>query len=185
MPLTPFHVLPAASVYLLFFRRLNGLAFFFGTLLIDIEPILYMFFGVGYPQISLLFGGFARLGYHMITHNPFTIVILVAPAMLLLTKLVEFAGQGLLLKILSGVEWINYSWKQTYLSALFDAFLHLGWDLTMHEDINLGFPFVSVPNPFLNSLDWSLILEIGLIMILPAYFIGKRLNRGNPFKKLP
>ncbi len=185
MPITPFHMVPATAVYLMFFRRLNGLAFFFGTLLIDLEPIFYWFFWVGYPQIPLLFGGFARQGLHMITHNPFSVVFLVAPAMVLLTKLVELSTRGLLLEIFSGAEWIKYSWKQTYLSAVSGAFLHLGWDLTVHDDINLGFPFVDIPNPFISLQASSIILQISLIMILPAYFIGKRLGKGSPFKKLP
>lgn len=185
MPLTPLHVLPGTTVYFLFFRRLNGLAFFFGTLLIDLEPLLYMFFRVDYPNVPLLLGGFAHHGLHMITHNPFSIVFLVAPAMVLLTRLVEFSTRGLLLEVFSGAEWINYSWKQTYLSALFGATLHLGWDLTMHDDINLAFPFVNIGNPFVNWQAFSLIFQISLIMILPAYFVGKRINGGSPFKKLP
>lgn len=185
MPPTPFHVIPATAVYFLFFRRLNGLAFFFGTLLIDLEPVLYWFFSVDYPQIPLLFGGFARQGLHMITHNPFSVVFLVAPTMLLLTKFVESTARGFLLEIFSGAEWIKYSWKQTYLSALCGGFLHLGWDVTMHYDINLGFPFVNIPNSFVNPQAFWLIFQVSLIMILPAYFIGKRINGGSPFKKLP
>jgi hypothetical protein len=41
MPLTPFHVFPAGTIYLLTYRYLHGLAFFLATLLIDIEPALY------------------------------------------------------------------------------------------------------------------------------------------------
>jgi len=169
----------------MFFRRLNGLAFFFGTLLIDLEPILYLFFNIDYPQIPLLFGGFARQGLHMVTHNPFSIVFLVVPAMVFLTKLVELAGRSLLLEIFSGAQWIRYSLKQTYLAAFFGAFLHLGWDLTMHFDVNLGFPFVNINNPFVNLQVFSLVLQVSLIMIVPAYFIGKKLSGGSPFKKLP
>lgn len=185
VPVTPFHIIPATAAYLLFFRRLNGLAFFFGSFLIDLEPVLYLFFGVDYPQVPLLFGGFARQGLHMITHNPFSVALLVAPAMVLLAKFVELSMRGFLLEIFSDAEWINYSWKQTYLSALFGAFLHLGWDLTMHLDINLGFPFVDIANPFVSTQAFSLILQVSFIMILPAYFVGKRISVGNPFKKLP
>jgi len=169
----------------MFFRRLSGLAFFLGTLLIDLEPVLYLFFSINYPQIPLLFGGFARQGLHMVTHNPFSIVFLVAPAMVLLTKLVELTARGALFQIFSGAEWINYSLKQTYLSALCGASLHLGWDLTMHEDINVGFPFVHIRNLFINDQAFLIIPLVSFIMILPAYFLGKRLNQGSPFKKLP
>ena len=183
--MTPLHVFPATAVYLLFFRRLNELAFFLGTLLIDLEPVLYWVFSIDFPQIPLLLGGFAPQGLHMITHNPFSIIFLVAPAMVLLAKIVESTSRGFLFQIFSGAEWIEYSWKQTYLSALFGAFLHLGWDLTMHYDINLGFPFVNIPNPFVSLQAFYVILSVSFIMILPVYFIGKRINKTSPFKKLP
>ncbi len=185
MPVTPFHIIPGVAVYFLFFRRLNGVAFFFGTLLIDLEPVTYLFFNMDYPQIPLLLGGFATQGLHMITHNLFSVVFLVAPAMVLLTKLTELTAKGSLLQIFPSAEWINYSWKQTYFSALFGAFLHLGWDLTVHYDINLGFPFVNIPNQLVNAQAFSIILQASILMILPAYFIGKRMNKSSPFKKLP
>jgi len=164
---------------------LNGLVFFLGTFLIDLEPFLYLFFNIHFPEIPLLFGGYARQGLHMITHNPFSVVFLVTPTAFLLVMLTEFNARGFLHKIFSGAEWINYSWKQTYVSALFGAFLHLGWDLTMHYDINLGFPFVDIRNPFISYQAFYVILLGSLVLMLPAYFIGKRLNRGSPFKKLP
>ncbi len=102
-----------------------------------------------------------------------------------LTKLTELTAKGSLLQIFSRAEWINYSWKQTYFSALFGAFLHLGWDLTVHYDINLGFPFVNIPNQLVNAQAFSIILQASILMILPAYFIGKRMNKSSPFKKLP
>jgi len=185
MPVTPFHLIPTATVYFLFFRHLNGLAFFSGSLLIDLEPVLYWFFSPPYPQIPLLFGGLTPQGLHMITHNPFSVIFMVAPAMVLLAKLVELTARGFLLGLLPGARWTDYSWRQTYLSALFGAFLHLGWDLTMHSDINLGFPFVSILNPFINFQAFTIILQVSFIMILPAYFIGKRINKDSPFKKLP
>jgi len=185
MPVTPLHVFPAVAVYFLLYRRLNGVAFFFGTLLIDLEPILYMIFGVNIPQVPLLLGGFARQGLHMITHNPFSIIILIAPAMLLLAKLVEVAGRKALTGLMPRTEWIRYSLTQTYMSAMLGAFLHLGWDLTMHADINLGFPFIDVRNPLINGQALSLIFQISLVMIPSAYFVGRKINAGSPFRKLP
>jgi len=55
----------------------------------------------------------------------------------------------------------------------------------MHYDINFGFPFLDIPNPFISFQAFSIILLASFAMILPAYFIGKRLNTGSPFKKLP
>jgi len=184
VPLTPFHLFPALPVYFVFYRRLNGLAFFMSTLLIDLEPVIYMFLGVPFPTVPLLLGGFARQGYHMLTHNPFSVLVIVGPAIFMLTKFLEL-GKPLLLEIFSGAEWVNYSWKRTYLSALLGSFLHLGWDVTMHRDINLGFPFVDIRNPLLNPSAASMILIVSLVLILPTYFVGKKINGGSPFKKLP
>ena len=185
MPVTPFHIFPAIDVYLLFYRRLNGLAFLFGTLLIDLEPVIYLLFGVPFPHVQLLLGGFARQGPHMITHNPFSIVVLIAPSMALLAKLTESTGRRTLNALSPGAEWIHYSWVHTYLSALLGGFLHLGWDVTMHFDINLGFPFIDFLNPFINWQAYSIIYLISLVMIPIAYIIGKRINMGSPFRKLP
>jgi len=143
-----------------------------------------MFLGIPFPTVPLLFGGVARQGLHMITHNPFSIVAIVGPAIFMLTKFLEL-GKPLVLKILPSVEWVDYSWKRTYLSVLLGCFLHLGWDVTVHEDINLGFPFVDLGNPFSNPDATSMILRVSLVLIIPAYFVGKRINRGSPFKKLP
>lgn len=184
VPVTPFHVVPTATVYFLFFRRLNGLAFFLGSLLIDLEPVLYMFFSVRF-QFQLLLGGFAQQGPHMITHNPFSAVLLVAPVMVVVAKAVELASRGLMQGVFPDIHWVKYSWKATYLSALTGAFLHLGWDLTMHFDINLGFPFIDLPNPFINAAATALILYVSLALMLPAYLIGKKINTGDPCRKLP
>lgn len=163
---------------------MNGLAFFMGTFLIDLEPFIYMFLGVPFPTVPLLFGGFARQGYHMITHNPFSILIIVGPAIFMLTKFLEL-GKPLLLETLKNAEWVKYSRKCTYLSVLLGGFVHFGWDVTMHWDINLGFPFLDVANPFVNSAATSMIFWFSLVLILPTYFVGKKINGGSPFKKLP
>jgi len=184
VPLTPFHLLPAVPVYFALYRRLNGLAFFLGTFLIDLEPVIYVLLGVPFPTVPLLFGGWASQGYHMLTHSPFSIVVIIAPTMLLLTKFLEL-GKSFWLEIFPGVEWVYYSWKRTYLSALLGSFVHLGLDVTMHLDINLGFPFVDVGNPFVNFSALSMIFFVSLVLILPMYFVGKKINGGSPFRKLP
>ena len=184
MPLTPFHVFPASTVYLLTYRYLHGLAFFLSTFLIDIEPVLYMIFGVPLPRVPLLFGGYTSAGLHMITHNPFAVIVLITPVMTVLAKLLEL-GKPFWLEIFRGAEWVNYSWGKTYFSALAGGFLHLGWDLTMHGDINLGFPFISLPNPFVNHTVLAIIGIVSAALILPSYLVGKKINRGSPFKKLP
>jgi hypothetical protein len=184
MPLTPFHVFPAGTVYLLTYRYLHGLAFFLATFLIDIEPMLYMIFGVPQPRVPLLFGGYAPASLHMITHSPFAVIVLVAPAMTVLAKLLEL-GKPFWLEIFEDAEWISYSWARTYLSALAGGFLHLSWDLTMHGDINLGFPFTSLPNPFVSYTVLAVIGMASVALILPSYFVGKKINGGSPFRKLP
>lgn len=184
MPLTPFHLFPAGVVYLLFYRRLHGLAFFLATVLIDLEPILYWILGFPKGNFPLLFGGHASFSLHGLIHNPFGIFLILAPSVAVLAKLLEL-GRTFWLQIFSNAEWINYSWKLTYFSAVLGGFIHLGWDATMHRDINFGFPFTRIANPFINSQVAIWIGILSLAPILLAYFIGTKINGGNPFRKLP
>jgi len=110
-----------------------------------------MVFGVDIPTVPLVFGGFAPQGLHVITHNPFSIIVILAPGTMLLAKLTELARRGVLRVLFADAEWIKYSLAQTYLSAMFGAFLHLGWELTMHQDVDLGFPCFCVQNPFISG----------------------------------
>lgn len=184
MPLTPFHVFPAGTVYLSTYRYLHGLAFFLAAFLEDIEPALYMVFGVSQQRVPLLFGGYTPAGLHMFTHNPFAVIVLIAPAMTVLAKLLEL-GKPFWSTIFKDAEWINYSWATTYLSALAGGFLHLDWDLVMHTDINLGFPFINLSNPFVNYTVLATVGMASVALILPSYFVGRKFNRGSPFQKLP
>ena len=184
MPITPFHLFPAGVVYLLFYRRLHGFAFFLATSLIDLEPILYWVSGFPKGSFPLLLGGYAPYDLHALIHNPFGIFLILAPSMALLAKFLEL-GKPLWLQIFSNAEWMNYSWKQIYFSAVLGGIIHLGWDATMHTDINFGFPFINITNPFINSQVASWIGILSFVFILPAYFIGTKINGGNPFRKLP
>jgi len=53
------------------------------------------------------------------------------------------------------------------------------------SDIHLGFSFIDVRNPFVNSNALSMIFWVSLVLILLTYFVGKKINEGSPFKKLP
>jgi hypothetical protein len=184
MPLTPFHLFPAGVVYFLFYRRLHGLAFFLATVLIDLEPILYWLLGFPAGGFPLLFGGYASFGLHALIHNPFGIFFVLAPLVAVLAKGLELRKNFWLL-FFPDAEWVSYSWKRTYFSAVLGAMLHLGWDSTMHGDINLGFPFVLVANPFKSGQATVWIGVLSFVMILPAYLIGRKINGGDPFRKLP
>lgn len=184
MPLTPTHLLPAGVIYFLSYRRLHGFAFFLATVLIDLEPILYWLSGFPEGSFPLLLGGSIPLSFHAFTHNPFGIFLVVAPLITVFSKLLE-SGKPLWLDMFPNAEWISYTWKSTYLSALLGAVIHLGWDATMHSDINFGFPLVRIANPFINNAAAFWIGALSLASILPAYFIGTKINGDNPFRKLP
>jgi len=184
MPSTPLHILPSSTVYLLAYRYLHGIAFYLATFLIDVEPALHVIFDIPPLKIPMLLGGHTMMGAHTITHNPMGIIILIAPAMTVLAKLLE-RGKPFWLKIFKGADWTDYPWKRTYLSALIGGFLHLGWDVTMHEGINLGFPFIYTPNPLRSEAAFYFLGIFSLLLILPSYIIGKKINKGSPFRKLP
>jgi hypothetical protein len=184
MPLTLFHLLPASVVYFLFYRRLHGLAFFLATVLIDLEPIIYWLSGFPEGSFPLLFGSYVSFKLHALIHNPFGTLIVLAPLSAVLAKVLEYK-KTFWLMFFPDAEWISYSLKLTYFSAVLGAMIHLGWDSTMHHDINFGFPFVRIINPFINDRATVWIGILSLVLILPAYFIGKKINGGNPFRKLP
>ena len=39
--------------------------------------------------------------------------------------------------------------------------------------------------PFVNHTVLAMIGMVSVALILPSYFVGKKINRGSPFKKLP
>ncbi|MFB0567028.1 MAG: hypothetical protein ACETVM_00380 [Candidatus Bathyarchaeia archaeon] len=184
MPVTPFHLLPASMGYLLFYRRLHGLAFFLATVLIDLEPIVYLVLSFPEDSFPLLFGGRMPMSPHAFTHNPFGIFFIVVPLVTILARFLEL-GKPLWLQIFPDAEWFNYSWKLTYFSAVLGSFLHLGWDTTMHGDINFGFPFIRIANSFQSNETAIWIGILSLALILPAYFIGTKINGSSSFRKLP
>lgn len=185
MPVTPLHLIPALALYFPFSRRIHSLAFFAATLLIDVEPTLYLVFHIPIPQIPLLFfDGDTPVGLHTITHNPFGIVLIVAPAMTILSKILE-ETKRFGLTILKNSRGINYPARTIYLSALLGASLHLSWDLTMHLDINLAFPFYYISNPFVNLYVLDMFWNISLITLPLSLILSLKINHGHPFKKIP
>ena len=172
MPVTPLHVLPTLAAYLLVSKRVHLFAFFSAALLIDVEPMLYLLFGVPVPKIPLLLGG-ESTGVHAITHNPFAIIILVAPSMTILAKALERVKR-FWLTVFRDAVWVNRSIRSIYFSALLGAVLHLGWVLTMHHDINLAFLIYSVPNPFINQQSLDLIWNLSLLAIPLALMLNAR-----------
>jgi hypothetical protein len=184
VPITPLHLFPAGVVYFLFYRRLHGIAFILASVLMDTEPILYLISGFPQGSFPLLLGGYVPMSFHAFTHNPSAILLGVAPLITILAKSLELA-KPLWLQIFPDSEWINYSWKLAYLSAVLGGFIHLGWDSTMYSDVNFGFPFTGISNPLRSSQSAIWIGILSLVLIVPAYFVGKRINDGNPFRKLP
>ena len=182
MPVTPLHVLPTLAAYLLASKRVHLFAFFSAALLIDVEPMLYLLFGVPVPKIPLLLGG-ESTGVHVITHNPFAIVILIAPSMPVLAKALE-RMKIFWLAVFHDAVWVNRSIRSTYFSALLGAFLHLGWDLTMHQDVNMAFPIYSLPNPFINQQSLDLIWNLSLLAV-PVALMLNAMRRESLLKTVP
>lgn len=183
MPFTPLHLLPALAFYFIFFRKIHSFAFFSATLLIDIEPALYIIFNVPIPQIPLIFGGYNPDGLHIVTHNFFGIVLIVAPAISILAKILE-KKRKFWLRILRNARWVDYPLKTVFLSALLGAFIHLGWDLTINEDINMAFPFFYMPNIFVNHQVLDLVWNSSLVVIALSFIFSLKL-RESPFRKVP
>jgi hypothetical protein len=178
MPLTPLHLLPALAVYFVIQKRINLFAFMAGTLLIDIEPLVYSII-VPEFSFSLLDGTSIYLGLHTITHNPCGVLFIVGPVMgwvgLLLQRWRKIASFFLGNSKRGGA-------KVAYFSAVTGGFLHVGWDVTMHLDINLAFPFFQLGNPFVSDF-WLDAVFIASLIALPISLIVGRIITGEfPFE---
>lgn len=151
MPLTPFHLGP---ILLLFSLVLSSdlLALFLGGTLMDIEGLAYYAFNA-YPTP------------HGVLHS------------ILGATLVGMVGAVLAYELRSA---FDEKWKKIadfetlILSGLFGAYMHIGLDAFMHEDLNLLWP-MKYWNPLLNQVpDLTLHEFCVAAFILGLFILGIR-----------
>jgi membrane-bound metal-dependent hydrolase YbcI (DUF457 family) len=132
MPFTPYHLGPALFFGLLFLSFLDFPTFLAANVVVDIEPLLIMVFGLPYPLHgffhSLLGGTLVALPLSFVMHK-------------IRNKITPFLS---FFKIEQQV-----SYKKILAAALSGIYLHILLDSVSYSDIQPFFP--SSYNPFLNT----------------------------------
>lgn len=129
MPFTLFHFGPALFFGVLFFRKIYLPAFVAGNVIVDLEPLAVLLFGLDYPLHGffhsfaggILAGGILAAGIFFLDGK--------------IQKLMNFFD----LKQ-------NFSNTTVLLSSIFGVWVHILFDSTLYTDINPFFPLDI--NPF-------------------------------------
>ncbi|MHA2357166.1 MAG: metal-dependent hydrolase [Candidatus Heimdallarchaeaceae archaeon] len=145
MPFTPLHFGFGLFLYsvLLF---LDPIALLLGTIMIDIEPIVYIIFGAG--------------SLHGIFHSMLGVFVLLLPTTLIswgchkLFKLEKYLG--------------NFNWIIALISSFLGLFSHVFFDSIIYPEMMLFYPF-SKETGFLFNL-WS--IEIDYYILGVMFCIG-------------
>ena len=132
MPLTPFHLGPGLLIGLLFLSFIDFPTFLVASVIVDVEPILVLFFDLDYP----LHGFFhSFLGGTLVA---FLLAAVMSKIRDSLSPLLSFFK----LKRKS-------SFKNIVLASLSGIYIHILLDSQMHRDIQPFYPLDF--NPFLSS----------------------------------
>jgi len=150
LPFTPFHLGPGLLVGLLLLRFLDLPAFLVASVILDVEPLLVLFFHLDAPL-----HGF----FHSFLGGTVAAVLLIAvmsPTRAALSPLLSF------FKIKQ-----NTSFRKLSLASLSGIYLHILLDSGMHRDIRPFYPLDI--NPFLHS---STLLGLDVTMMCVWCFLG-------------
>ncbi len=132
MPLTPFHLGPALLIGLILLRYLDFPTFLIANIIVDIEPILVLFFRLDYPLHgffhSFLGGSIAA----------FLLAVVMSKIRKPISPLISF------FKIEQEI-----SFKKILAASLIGVFLHILLDSPIYTDIRPLFPLEI--NPFYRS----------------------------------
>jgi len=150
MPFTPFHLGPGLLVGLLFLHYLDFPTFLVANVILDMEPMLVLFFHLDVPL-----HGF----FHSFLGGTVVAVLLTAvmsPTRAILSPLLSF------FKIKQ-----NTSFRKILVASLSGIYLHILFDSGMHRDIRPFYPLDV--NPFLSS---STLIGLDMTMMCIWCFLG-------------
>ncbi len=151
MPVTPFHLGPGVFFGVIFFKFFNFFAFLLGSVILDIEPLMIIILGMGYP-------------YHRFFHTFLGGLIgALAISFLILT----FKDQ---LEKIS----IKINLKQTFspfsifAGSLLGCWTHILFDSLISKDVFPFWPFSFRPLLGLTSIfqDYALCVILGVIGVI-------------------
>lgn len=176
MPITPFHLGPGLFFGMILVKYINLLAFLFGNIVLDIEPLSMVLYNINYA-------------YRFYPHHGFIHTILGAFLVSLLSALLLKEFQQKIKKLLSKFPNLNLAqiWKgdsgfsKIFLSVFLGTLTHLTFDCFMHYDV---FPFwPSKLNPFLKLLSnqqiYSICIASGILGIILLVLYLKRKRQEN------
>ncbi|KPJ56418.1 hypothetical protein AMJ49_04920 [Parcubacteria bacterium DG_74_2] len=151
MPVTPFHLGPGVFFGTIFFKFFNFFAFLLGNVILDIEPLMIIILGIGYP-------------YHRFFHTFLGGLIgaFVATFLILIFK-------NILQKISLRINLKqSFSFFKVFIGSLLGCWTHVLFDSFIHRDV---FPFwPSHFNPLLGLIsifqDYALCVVLGIIGII-------------------
>ncbi|MCF2142857.1 MAG: hypothetical protein K9W42_04080 [Candidatus Heimdallarchaeota archaeon] len=119
MPFTPFHLGFGVLVYALF-SFLDPIALLLGTVIIDLEPVFYLLFGVG--QL------------HGVLHSFLGVIVFTAPL-----TLISWCVNKLLLRFFRLD--LHFRWHFSLLSGFLGLVSHILFDAGLYPEMMLLYPF--------------------------------------------
>ena len=149
MPFTPLHFGPSACVTLPLQKYIDLPVFVLVSVVIDLEPLAVMVFGLNYP-------------FHGYCHT-FLIGSFVGVAW----AIVAYTGRDILRKTMN---FFRLEYKTTFRKAVFSgvlgAWFHVLLDAPIYSDIRPFYPFTA--NPLYGIISRSAMCNICLISFVPA-----------------
>ncbi len=129
MPFTPFHLGPALLLGLMLSKYIDLATFLFANILVDLEPLLVLSFGINLPL-------------HGLSHS-FLVGTAIAVLLTLIAIWVREPLEPLISVLNLGRKW---SRKGVLVAALSGVYLHIFMDAPLYIDIRPFYPLAT--NPF-------------------------------------
>lgn len=149
MPFTPFHFGPAATVAFALKRHIDWPIFILVNVVIDIEPLSVIIFGLDYPL-------------HGYCH-----AFLFATMIGLLSAVAGYLSKNVIKRIMNFLR-LNYQpgFKKMIIAGVLGAWFHVFIDSFMYPDIRPFYPLGS--NPLYAAISFQAIYVICALFFIPA-----------------
>ena len=152
MPFTPFHFGPSACITLPLDKYIDVPIFVLANVIVDIEPLAVMMFGLDYP-------------IHGYCHT-----LLIGSLVGILWAIIAYSGKSILQKMM-GLLRLSYTanLSKMLISAVFGIWLHVMLDSFIYSDIRPFYPFQA--NPMRGIITGSTVYLICAISFVPALIV--------------
>ena len=153
MPFTPFHLGPALGLGLPLRKYVHAPTFILANVIVDVEPFLVLFLGLGYPLH----------GYSHTFFLAFFVGLALGYAMFLLEKVLHPLYKAFLLETGN-----DLSLKSFMFAGILGTTLHVLLDSPLYDDIRPFYPPAANPlyNPALSSQVYSVCVWMGILGLI-------------------